>query len=79
MIRPWVMSDPVINKLVRISGTFATELPYCPILAVFRIEECDETIERITVGALRVGLRRAGSVDAITSEFTYQLLIYRNT
>ncbi len=61
MIRPRVVSYSVVYKLVRISRSFGSELPYSPVLAMFRVEKLDKTVEGIAIGALRVGLRGAGA------------------
>jgi hypothetical protein len=61
MIRPGVVPDSMIHKLVRIAGSLGSKLPYSPVATVFRIEESDETVERVSIGALRVCLRGAGT------------------
>ena len=62
MIRPGVVPYPMIHKLVWIAGSLASELPYGPVAAMFRIEESDKTIERVSIGALWVCLRGPGTM-----------------
>jgi hypothetical protein len=55
------MADPVVNGFIGIAGTFGSELPYCPVLAMLAIEECYKLVEWVAVRTLRVRLRRARS------------------
>lgn len=56
MIRPRVMSHAVVHELIRIAGALGAKLPDGPIGAMLGVEEGYEMVERIAVGALRVGL-----------------------
>lgn len=60
MIRPGIMSDSVIDELIGVTCAFAAKLPYCPILRMLRVEECNEAIERIAIGSLGIRLRGTG-------------------
>jgi hypothetical protein len=55
-----VVVDAVVDLGVGVSGALCTELPYCPVIAVLRVEKLDERVERIAVGALRVRAAWAG-------------------
>lgn len=57
MIRPRVVSDAIVDGIIRVAGAFCSELPYCPVFAVFGIEKRDELVEWIPVGELWVLLR----------------------
>lgn len=59
MIRPGVVTDAAIDSLVRVSRPFGAELPYCPVVWVFGVEEGDETVEGVAVGSLRICLARS--------------------
>ena len=43
MVRPWEVVYAVVDLGIRVAGAFGSELPYCPVGAVFAIEEGDET------------------------------------
>jgi hypothetical protein len=62
VIRPRVVPYPAVDGLVGIACAFGAKLPDGPAIAVFRVEECDELIERVPIRALREGLRRTGTV-----------------
>jgi hypothetical protein len=63
MVRERVMVDSAIDFGVRIPRSFGAELPYCPVFAVFGVEELDERVERVAIVALGVGSARAGGRD----------------
>lgn len=65
MIRPGVVSDAVVYELVGIARSLGPELPYSPVLAMLGVEEIDETIERVAICALRVGLRGARARSSV--------------
>lgn len=56
------MPHTAIYGFIRVSSAFGAEFPYCPVLAMFIVEEFHELVERISVGELGVGLRGAGSI-----------------
>jgi hypothetical protein len=62
MVRPRVMPYAPVHSLVGVPSPLGSELPYRPAVAVLGVEERDEAVERVAVGALRVGLGGAGSV-----------------
>ena len=64
MVRPRVVSHAVVHHVIRVAGALGSKLPYRPFGAMFRIEELDKTVERVSVRSLRVGLGRAGSMAA---------------
>jgi hypothetical protein len=45
----------VVDLRVWIARPLGAELPYRPVVAMLRVEEFYERIERVAVGALRVG------------------------
>jgi hypothetical protein len=45
----------VVDLRVWVARPFGAELPYRPVVAVLRVEELYERIERIAVGALWIG------------------------
>lgn len=65
MIWPRVMSNSVIDELVGVASAFGAKLPYGPILSMLRIEEGNETIKRIAIGTLGIGLRGTGRCDDV--------------
>lgn len=67
VIGPRIMPDSVVDERVGITGAFATELPYGPILSMFGIKECDEAIKRIAIRTLGIRLRRTRPSDEILS------------
>lgn len=56
MIRPRVVSNPIIHRFVRVSSTLGAEFPDGPAIAVLLVEESDQTVKGVTVGSLGVGL-----------------------
>jgi len=42
VVGPGVVVYAVVDLRVGVAGTFCTELPYAPVVAVFGIEELDE-------------------------------------
>lgn len=54
MIRPWVMPHATIYRFIGIARSFGAKLPYGPVFTVFRIEEFDELVERVSVGELGI-------------------------
>jgi hypothetical protein len=56
MVRPWVVTNAIVHRLVGIPGTLGAELPDSPAIAMLGIEKGNEAIERVAVGALWVGL-----------------------
>jgi len=56
VVRPGVVSDAVIDGFVGVAGALGAEFPYGPAISVFGVEEGDETVERIAIGSLGVGL-----------------------
>ena len=61
MVGPGVVPDAVVDRLVRVPRPFGAELPYRPLVAVTGVEEGDEAVEGVAVGALGVGLAGAGA------------------
>lgn len=59
MIGPRIMAYPIVHELVGITSAFGAEFPNRPIVPVLRVEERDESIKRVPVGALGIGLRRS--------------------
>ena len=53
--------DAAVHLRVGVAGTLGAELPYRPIVVMFRVEELYEPVEGIPICALGVGLRRAGT------------------
>ena len=56
MIRPRVVSNPVVHRFIRVSGTLGAEFPDGPAIAVFLVEESDQAVEGVTVGSLGICL-----------------------
>jgi hypothetical protein len=54
VIRPWVMPHATIYRFIGIACAFGAKLPYGPVFTVFRIEEFDELVERVSVGELGI-------------------------
>lgn len=54
MVWPRVVPHPVVYGMVGVTCAFGAEFPYSPILAVLRVEEFDEAVEGVSVGALRI-------------------------
>jgi hypothetical protein len=63
MIRPGIMLHPSINFIIIISRALGSKLPDCPVRAMFVIKEFDEFVERVSIGALRVGTTRSRRRD----------------
>ena len=54
MVWPWKMFYSIVDFAVRIACTFSAKLPYCPLVAMFVVEEFDQGIGRISVSALGI-------------------------
>lgn len=54
-----IVVDAVVYLRVGITSSFGAELPNSPVFAMFFVEELNKRVERITVGALRIGATRA--------------------
>ena len=67
MIRPRVVTDAAVDEVVGIASSFATELPYRPLRAMFVVKELNKLVEGVAVGALRVCLGGAGTVTGKTA------------
>lgn len=67
MVRPRVVPDPVVDRLIWIASALATELPDGPVLLMLVIKERDQAIERVSVGKLRICLRRSRSAKSVVS------------
>ena len=63
MIGEGIMVDATVDLRVGIARPFSAEFPYCPIVAMFRVEKLYERVKRVAIGALRVGAARARSSD----------------
>lgn len=63
MVGPRVVPDPAVDLLVRVAGALGAELPDGPFVAVVLVEELDELVERVAVGALRVSAAGARGRD----------------
>lgn len=63
MVWKGIVVYTVVYLAVWIASAFGTELPYRPVFAMFRIEELDEGVERVTVCALRICATRARCGD----------------
>lgn len=59
MIRERVVIDTVVDLRVWIARSLSSELPNRPVVAMLRVEELDERIKRVAVGAL--GVSAAGA------------------
>lgn len=71
MIRPRIVPHAPVNLAIGVSRTLGAELPDGPVLAVLVVEELDEGVERVAVGALRVrpaGARRRDDVRRHVAE-----------
>ena len=50
------MSDPVIYEIIGVSRALGAELPYRPVVAMFRVEEFYQAVEGIAIRPLGVRL-----------------------
>lgn len=48
---------------IGIASSFGPKLPYCPVGIMLVVEELDESVGRVSVGALRKGRGWAGSCN----------------
>ena len=55
-----VVVDAVVDVRVGVAGALSAELPDGPVVAMLLVEELDQRVERVAVGALRVGATGAG-------------------
>lgn len=55
MVRPREMPDSVVDLTIRIAGTFSAKFPYCPVGAMFVVEEFDKGISWVAVSTLWIG------------------------
>jgi len=55
MVGEGIVVDTVVHLRVWVARPFGAELPDGPVIAVLGVEKLDERIQRIAVGALRVG------------------------
>lgn len=55
VIGPWIVSYSSVDLRVWVPCALGTELPYCPVDAMFVIQELDEGVCGVAVGALGVG------------------------
>lgn len=53
----------IVDFRIWVASSFGAELPYCPLLAVFVVEELDERGERVAVGELGVCAAGARGCD----------------
>lgn len=60
MIGEGIVVDTIVDFRVWVTSAFGAKLPYCPVFAVFRVEEFDQRVERIAVSALGISTTRAG-------------------
>lgn len=44
VVWPGVVSDAVVDHVIRVSGAFGAEFPDCPVLAVVFVQEGDELV-----------------------------------
>jgi hypothetical protein len=56
MVRPRVVANAIVHRLIGIPGPLGAKLPDGPAIAMLTIEKGNEAVERVAVGALRVGL-----------------------
>ena len=63
VVRERVMIDSAVDLGVGIPCSFGAELPYCPVFAVFGVEELDERVEGVAIVALGIGAAGAGGRD----------------
>jgi hypothetical protein len=54
MVGKRIVIHTVIDLAVWVAGAFGTELPYCPVFAMFRVEKLYERVKGVSVGALRI-------------------------
>ena len=59
MVGEGVVVDAVVDFRIWVARPFGAKLPYGPVVAMFGVEELDERIQWIAVGALWV--RAAGA------------------
>ena len=71
MVWPGIMPDPVIYEIIGVSRALGAELPYRPVVAMFRVEEFYQAVEGIAIRPLRVRLRRSGSMVGSRSVYIY--------
>lgn len=55
MVGPREMPDSVVDLTIRIAGTFSAKFPYCPVGAMFVVEEFDKGISWVAVSTLWIG------------------------
>ena len=67
MVWPWIVVDAVVDLRVGVTGAFGSELPDAPVGPMFVVEEFDELVERVSVGALRVVGGRTRRCDDYSS------------
>lgn len=48
------MPHATIHRFIRIACSFGAKLPYSPVFTMFRIEEFDELVERVSVCELGI-------------------------
>jgi hypothetical protein len=63
VVREGVVVDSAIHLLIWVARSFGAEFPYCPVFAMFGVEEFDERVKRVAVVALGVGAAGAGGRD----------------
>ena len=55
VVWPGVVVYSIVDFFVRVAGAFCAKFPYCPLVAVFVVEELDELVGWVAVGTLWVG------------------------
>ena len=63
VVRPWIVPYSAIDLGVRVTCTFSTKLPNCPVLAMLVVEKFDQGVGRIAISSLRVSGGWAGGSD----------------
>ena len=55
VVWPGVVVYSTVDFFVWVAGAFCAKFPYCPLVAVFVVEELDELVGWVAVGTLCVG------------------------
>lgn len=71
------MPYPPIHRLIGVSRTLGSKLPYRPLVTVRGVEELDQRAEWIAVGTLRVGGRGPRGGDDCGGEVRWRFLMLR--
>lgn len=61
VVRKRVVVDAAVDLRVWVARPFCAELPYCPVVAVLRVEKLYEGVKRVAVRALGIGAAGARS------------------